>query len=119
MTALLFLQRYWKLIVGGVLLLALGVQTVRLSASQRSNEVLRAELATERARIELQNEMVEALRQRGEEAQGRAREALETARRQSAASQGAIDALRRSSQRVRGSDEPCTISDELRGMTGL
>lgn len=116
---LIFLQRYWKLIVGGVLLLALGVQTWRLNASQRANETLRAELATERARVALQNEMVEALRRDGEEAQERAREALEAARRQSAASQSAIDALRRSSQRVRGSDEPCTISDELRSMEGL
>lgn len=119
MTALLFVQRYWKLIVGGILLLALGVQTARLSFSRQANETLAADLRLERERIELQNEMVEALRRDGQEAQDRAREAMEAARRQSAASQSAIDALRRSAQRVRGSDEPCTISDELRGMDGL
>lgn len=105
--------------VGLVLLLALGVQTWRLSSAKEALKEEQQAHATCRAQRELQNEMVEALRREGEQATQRATQARQQARQQAELSRASIEALRRSGARVRAPGEPCTISPELSSTEGL
>lgn len=108
--------------VGGIIILALlfalGVQSFRLRSAHNALESCQEAKAELTARLELQNEMVEALRRQGADARRRASEAAAEARREAEAARGAVDSLRRSGGRVRAPSEPCEISDELQAAEG-
>jgi multidrug resistance efflux pump len=108
--------RYWKLIGVGVLLLAIGVQTLRLSAAEREADKWQAQLAKANALIETQNAAVrawqdEAARQHkvAREAQAEARKAGDSLRAQA----GRAEARRPLSGRC---ETPPAVAEAARGL---
>jgi hypothetical protein len=55
------LLKYWKAGLAALLLFGLGIQTLRLAASERHSEKVGAQLAKANALIEIQNEAVAKL----------------------------------------------------------
>jgi hypothetical protein len=110
-TVIALALRNWKLIGAGLLVLALGIQELRVRSRDGVIERQRNELAAMRAQFQV---IEDEARRRSEAAQ----RALEEARRANQAQQGLIDNLRRSAARPRDPNAPCTISPELRAAEG-
>ncbi|MBA3678415.1 MAG: hypothetical protein H0W74_13610 [Sphingosinicella sp.] len=108
----LLLIRYWKAGLAALLLLAFGLQTLRLAACERHSGKVEAQLARANALIEVQNEQVAAM-----EADGRRLTAkVEKAR---AAGEKGIEAARAQAARVRvtpanGCATPAAIMEAYR-----
>lgn len=121
--ALGFVSRHWKALALGAVGLAVAVAflvlIIQRNDARSERDAALAENAALRGHIIAQNAAIEKLAAEGREAAERAQRALQTAREANRRDASTIEALRRSAGRVRGPNEACTISPELRGATGL
>lgn len=118
-----FILRNWQAAIGVVvslsLLILLAIRTDQRNDARGERDAAVAQVATLTGHVERQNAAIANLERAGQEARARSERALAEAQAVNRRDQSTIDSLRRSGARVRGPNEACTVSEELRNAQGL
>lgn len=106
--------RRWRLIGLGLLVLALGVQTWRLSAAKGDVREARSEVSRVRGQIELQNQAIENLRREGAGRATAADRAIAEARRSASRAGQVADRISRPRVLSGRCETPADVASALR-----
>lgn len=106
--------RHWRLIGVGMLVLALGVQTWRLSSAKGDLRDARAEVSRVRGQIERQNQAIENLRREGDARASAVEREIEEARQSASRARQTADRISRPRVLSGRCETPADVSDALR-----
>lgn len=106
--------RRWRLIGAGLLVLALGLQTWRLSSAKGDLRAARAEVSRVRGQIELQNLAIENLRREGDARASAAEREIEEARQSASRAGRVADRISRPRVLSGRCETPADVSSALR-----